>query len=112
MEDESGFINSDRDDVPGSDLSDNLHDFRQLYASSKGFARVSTAKKGGRLYAVKTLRQELSADRMARVALRKEYDAAYPVDSPYVARTFDFISLPGLGDAIVMEYCPGNTLAD
>lgn len=70
------------------------------------------AKKQGRNFIVKTLREEFRNDAAARAALRKEYDSGFPVDSRFVARTIDLTALPDYGPALITEYCPGQTLAE
>lgn len=113
MQEESGFFTTS--DLSAEEASrggghDSYHDFRTLYTSQNGFCRLLLARRYGRLFAVKTLRPEYRGNIVAEAALRKEYDAAAMVDSTYVARTFDFVSLPDYGNSIILEYCPGETL--
>lgn len=112
MREESGFFSpEDFDSRP--DVNDGqFHDFRLLYYSARGFTRVFLAKKQGRNFIVKTLREEFRNDAAARAALRKEYDSGFPVDSRFVARTIDLTALPDYGPALITEYCSGQTLAE
>lgn len=112
METESGFFSLVDAAAAASGDAETFHDFREIYASKTGFARLLLAKKQGRLFVVKSLKAAFVNDSVARTALRKEYETAFRVDSPYVARTFDFIDLAGFGRSIVMEYCAGESLAD
>lgn len=110
---ESGYINASANvaaDIHAA-MTDSLHDFRLVYESVKGIGRVFLAKKNGKIFVVKTLRAEYAADPVALAALRKEYDSAFVIDSPYIARTYDFLDVPGLGMSILQEYCPGQNLA-
>ena len=108
---ESGYIGP-ADTRAGGARDDRYHDFRQVYASRRGFARILTAKKNGRIFIFKCLRGEYAGNQIALAALRKEYECGYAVDSPYVVHTLDFDTVEGLGPAIRLEFCPGDTLAD
>lgn len=113
MDTESGFFRAkDLRAIEGIGSHDRLSDFRLIYISRNGLTQLFLAKKNGKLHVVKTLKPEFAADPAAKAALRKEYDAAFLVDSPYVARTYDFLDIEGYGPAIVMEYCPGRSLAE
>lgn len=107
---ESGFFKKPH--FSDSDINTSYHDFRLLHESERGFARIFSARREGRLFIVKTLREPFRDDSVALAQLRKEYDAGYAVDSRYVARTFDFLNIPELGNAIVIEFCSGSSLAD
>lgn len=108
---ESGYF-VPADTRAGGAHDDRYHDFRQVYASRRGFARILTAKKNGRIFIFKCLRGEYAGNQIALAALRKEYECGYAVDSPYVVHTLDFDTVEGLGPAIRLEFCPGDTLAD
>lgn len=108
---ESGYFGP-ADTRAGGSHDDRYHDFRQVYASRRGFARILTAKKNGRIFIFKCLRGEYAGNQIALAALRKEYECGYAVDSPYVVHTLDFDTVEGLGPAIRLELCPGDTLAD
>lgn len=108
---ESGYFGP-VDTRAGGARDDRYHDFRQVYASRRGFARILTAKKNGRIFIFKCLRGEYAGNQIALAALRKEYECGYAVDSPYVVHTLDFDTVEGLGPAIRLEFCPGDTLAD
>lgn len=108
---ESGYFGP-ADTRAGGARDDRYHDFRQVYASRRGFARILTAKKNGRIFIFKCLRGEYAGNQIALAALRKEYECGYAVDSPYVVHTLDFDTVEGLGPAIRLEFCLGDTLAD
>lgn len=108
---ESGYF-VPADTRAGGAHDDRYHDFRQVYASRRGFARILTAKKNGRIFIFKCLRSEYAGNQIALAALRKEYECGYAVDSPHVVHTLDFDTVEGLGPAIRLEFCPGDTLAD
>ena len=110
MDNESGFFDEDvARDVINSNY-DSLTDLRLIYQSRKGFSKIFVAKKNGRLFVIKCLKPEICNDNVALAALRKEYDVSFLIDSPYVARTFDYICRDETGHAILMEFCPGKSL--
>lgn len=111
MADESSFFDTPDDNLAGASADSGYRHFRLIYESEHGFCRLFTARRHGRTYVIKTLREPYLDAPLAHDALRKEFECGMMVDSPYVARTYDFITLPDFGEAIVMEYCPGMTLA-
>lgn len=112
MDSESGFF--DKIDFGSTNLgqTDSFHDFRLIYESTRGFTRLFVAKKSGRLFVIKSLKSEYVDNSVAQMVLRKEYDTAFAIDSPYVARLYDYTDIEDFGKCIVMEYCPGESLAD
>lgn len=110
MAKESGFIN----DISTPDLlqfsTQGLQDFRLLYESTEGFMRVFTARRAGKIFAVKTLRDIYRNDFAAEAYLQKEFEVAISIDSPFVAKTYDLQEIPGFGKAIVEEFCAGVSL--
>lgn len=113
MHDESGFIpKHSRQSSPPFIGREDYHDLRLIFESSSGFCRVFIARRLGKLYVVKCLREIYLNDSAALAALRKEFDAGVMVDSPYVVRTHDLITLPDVGPAIILEYCQGKPLSD
>lgn len=108
MDEESGFFSPPP--AATQSAATGLHDFTLLHESERGFCRVFAAKQDGRLFVVKALRTAIASETVALTALRKEYDAGFAVDSPRVARTLYMADIPALGQAIVMEYCPGASL--
>lgn len=111
MDVESGFFNHQNDaNKTVSIVNEEFSEFTSLYVSVTGYSRVFLAKKGVRLYVIKCLKPEYLHDTVAQVALRKEYEAACYLDSPRVARTYDYLEIPDYGPSIIMEYCPGQTL--
>lgn len=111
MAEESSFFNTPDGNFTGVSADNDYRHFRLIYESEHGFCRLFTARRHGRTYVIKTLREPYLDAPLAHAALRKEFECGIMVDSLYVARTYDFITLPKLGNAIVMEYCPGMTLA-
>ncbi len=108
---ESGFFNSPGSETPYQ-AEESYHDFRPMYISECGVCRVFTARRHGRTFVIKTLKEDFRGNATAIALLRKEYDIAISIDSPYTATAYDFINLPDLGESIVYEYAPGQTLRE
>lgn len=112
MDTESGYINAPTDNDIMLIKTHELHDFRALHESMSGMMRSFTARRDGRIFVVKTLRSCYKNDPVALAALRKEYEIAILIDSPFVVRTYTWEIIPELGESIIMEYCAGDTLED
>lgn len=82
----------------------------RLYCSPSGMMEIHLALRHGRRYILKTIREEHRADPLAHLMLKKEFDISSTLDHPHIRRTLDFVTLPDLGPAIVMEYVDGETL--
>ena len=82
----------------------------RLYCSSSGMMEIHSALRYGRRYILKTIREEYRTDPLARIMLKKEFDISSTLDHPHIRRTLDFITIPELGPAIVMEYVDGEPL--
>lgn len=97
MDSESGFF--DKIDFGSTNLgqTDSFHDFRLIYESTRGFTRLFVAKKSGRLFVIKSLKSEYVDNSVAQMVLRKEYDTAFAIDSPYVARLYDYTDIEDFG---------------
>jgi len=107
--DESGFFNPDQLNNTKTG-HDGYHDFKLLYTSTKGVCRVFTAHRLGKIFIVKTPKEEYKNEPAAIALLRKEFDIAFAIDSPHTVRTYDFLQLPQLGQSIIYEYITGQTL--
>lgn len=81
-----------------------------FYVSSNGFASLYLARRGGRLFILKAIREEYRSDKVALAALNKEFDIGFRLDVPDVIKTIDMVTLPSVGTALVLEYCSGKNL--
>ncbi len=114
MDDNSDFI------ITPQDASGLEHAFKSekysigkcIYTSEKGFAKIYLAKRNGRLFILKGLREEFRNDPVARAALKKEYDISFSLDLPGIVNVFDLISHEEIGLCIVMKYYSGKNLRE
>lgn len=105
MRQESGFIREiEQEEIVKIPMQE-LKDFRLINESRSGLMRVFTARRSGRLFVVKTLREVFRNDLAANAALKKEYDLSIAIDSPFVAKVYDFKAIPSYGYSIIEEYC-------
>jgi serine/threonine protein kinase len=81
-----------------------------IYTSTSGPARLYTAQRYGKRYVLKLLKPDFELTPTYRTALRKEFEISIQLDHPNICRTFGWEDVPGLGQAIVMEYIDGDTL--
>lgn len=77
---------------------------------SSGCNSLYRAKRGGRLYILKGLREEHRADPLFLSLLQKEYDLTVGLDHPCIVRLFSIEEVPDVGPCIVMENIDGATL--
>lgn len=87
-----------------------LQDIRPVYESHQGMMRVLTARKSGRRFILKTLRDQYKSDPVAIAALKKEYELSISVDSPCVVKVYDLTVVDPYGLTIIEEYCGGKSL--
>ncbi len=83
---------------------------KTVYTSQDGCTRLSKGTLGGRAVALKSLKEGCIGNPLYEGLLRKEYEIGREFDHPNICRTEDFITLPGLGNCIVMQWIEGETL--
>ena len=77
---------------------------------SGGYNSLYRAKRGGRLYVLKGLKEEHRADPLYLAMLQKEYDLMIGLDHPCIVRLYSMEEIPALGPCIVMEHVEGEPL--
>lgn len=85
-------------------------DVQPVYTSQKGICTVYKAQRNGRWWALKTLKPEVSADRMANAMLEKMHDIGSQLNHVNIARTEGLEEVPKLGKCLVTEWVEGTTL--
>ena len=95
------------DFISDKEESDKIETLGIRGATSETFKR----RVDGRLYFVKQLSPEYSADKRYREAFRKEYEVGKSIDSPYIVK-YVAIEEGTDGLCILMEYVNGVTLAE
>lgn len=101
---DSGFI-EERLQV---EESSTYHELRQVAATSH--AVLTVARRGGRLWMLKSLPEDKRQDPLLLSLQRKEYEVLTRLNHPSVVNVYDMVSIPSLGPTIVMEYVDGTTL--
>ncbi|MEA5005828.1 MAG: serine/threonine-protein kinase [Rikenellaceae bacterium] len=80
--------------------------------SGGSYSVITLCRKRGRLFAVKSLKEEFRNDHFYISLLEKEFEIAYELDHPNIYKVIEFTDINTLGPAIVMEYIDGMTLKD
>ncbi len=112
-EESSGFLTDISDEAGLQDtlLAERVFsDLTPIYVSRSGHARLFTARRFGKLYTLKCLKEDFQFSLPYKQALNKEFDIGLQLDHPYICRTIGMEEVPPLGPAIVMEHIDGETL--
>lgn len=87
-----------------------LTDLKSIYVSRHGHARLFTARRYGKLFTLKCLKEDFLFSPPYRQALNKEFEIGMQLDHPAICRTLGIEEVPTLGQTIVMEHIDGETL--
>ena len=101
----SGFVRPD--DILKTDW---FTDFSTV--SSRGYSLLKRAKRHGRWWMLKGLKEQYRQDTVYRALLQKEYEITSQLQHPMVVSVFSLEEVEGLGLCIVMEWIEGLTLKE
>lgn len=96
------------DGIP--ELSDSFTNIEVI--PTLGFCFLAKAKRAGKLFMLKGVKEEYRATEVYNEALRKEHDIMSSLSHPNVIEVYGFEEVEGLGKCIVMEYVEGKPLCD
>lgn len=82
------------------------------YSPANGPTELYTATRYGKRYVLKGLKEQFRNDPIHNLALAKEFEIGISLDHPNIRRTLGLETVDGIGQAIVLEYFDGITLAD
>lgn len=91
-------------------ISQTFTDITECYTSKSGHARIFAAKRFGKRYMLKCLKDDFLMTPAYRLALNKEFEIGVQLDHPNICHTLSMEEVQGIGQAIVMEYVDGETL--
>lgn len=77
---------------------------------SRGVFQLTRAKRQGRWWVLKGLKEEYRDDSIYRALLQKEYEITSQLQHPMVVSAFSLEEVEGLGLCVVMEWIDGLTL--
>lgn len=97
-----------KDDIP--ELGDSFTDIGVI--PTLGFCFLAKAKRGGRWYMLKGVKEEYRTTEVYNEALRKEHDIMSSLSHPNVVEMCSLEEIGSLGMCIVMEYVEGRNLND
>lgn len=101
----SGFVRSD--DIL---RTDRFTDFSTV--PSRGYNLLVRAKRHGRWWMLKGLKESYQNDAVYQVLLQKEYEITSQLQHPMIVSVFSLEEVEGLGLCIVMEWIEGLTLKE
>ena len=101
----SGFVRPD--DIL---KTDRFTDFSTV--PSRGYSLLVRAKRHGRWWMLKGLKEPYRNDAVYQVLLQKEYEITSQLQHPMVVSVFSFEEVEGFGPCIVMEWIEGQTLKE
>lgn len=99
-----------RGQFPSGDFSEILP--LSEFETPAGIYRFYKALRYGRWHLLKALRPDLAADPFYRQLLFKEFEIGYRLQHPNIVQTLGLELVPGVGQAIVLEYIDGQTLRE
>ena len=77
---------------------------------SRGYSLLVRAKRYGRWWLLKGLKEDYRGQTVYQAFLQKEYDILCQMQHPMVVSAFSYESVEGVGDCIVLEWIEGVTL--
>lgn len=92
----------------GGEFFNSFTDFKEL-ASSR-YTVVVRARKNGKWFALKALKEDYRGKAHYELLLKKEYEIGIKFNHPNIVHYIDFLSLDDLGNCIQMEFIVGQTL--
>lgn len=101
----SGFVRPD--DIL---KTDRFTDFSTV--SNRGYSLLTRAKRHGRWWMMKGLKEQYRHDTVFRALLQKEYEITSQLQHPMVVSAFSLEEIGELGLCIVMEWVDGVTLKE
>lgn len=112
-EETSGFVKDITQEVKRQCAlqdSNALTNLTPIYVSASGHARLFTARRFGKQYTLKCLKQDFLLSPVYKQALTKEFEIGLQMEHPYICRTIGMEEVPSLGQCIIMEHIDGETL--
>ena len=82
-----------------------------IHTSGDGPCRLFKGHRNDRLVVYKCLKEELRDDPVHQRMLRREYEIGASLKHPGICEVLDWVSIPGLGDCIEMEWIDGVPLS-
>ena len=103
MDTASGIISSQE-----AHSSERFSDFTPI--PCKGFNILCKAKRYGRWWVLKGLKEQYRQDENYKNLLHKEFDILISLQHPYIVSAYSMEEIPEMGTCIVMEWIDGITL--
>lgn len=99
------FLTNGPEDLP---ISSN--DLELIHSSENGFNVLYRGSKNGRFFIYKALKPEFVGNLLYEELLKKEFDIGFSMTHHGICQYYGFITLPEIGNCIVMEWIDGQNL--
>lgn len=110
-DDVSGFVDNEGED--GTFVQQEVSSFSDMTElPSRGFNRLVKARRYGRMWMLKGLKEEYRGQSVYEALLRKEFDISVKLQHPNIASVSSYEQVEGVGPCIVMEWVDGVTLSE
>lgn len=91
-------------------VNSNFTEFESI--PSRGYCLLTRAKRNGRWWMLKGLKEPYRQDSVYRLMLQKEFDIMSQLQHPMIVSVYSLEEVSGLGLCIVMEWIDGITLKE
>lgn len=91
-------------------MTTGFSDIKECYVSKSGYTRLLRARRFGKTYMLKCLKEDYLYTSLYRMALNKEFEIGLQLEHGNICRTIGLEDLSELGPTIVLEYIDGETL--
>lgn len=109
---QQGDDNSASGFADGADVAVSSHFEETSEQPCRGFNRLVRARRYGRWWMLKGLKDDYRAQQLYRTLLRKEFDILVSLQHPGIVAASSFEEVDGVGPCIVMEWVDGVTLRE
>lgn len=93
-------------------IAQSYTDIKPLHRSERGAFELYRVNHFGKWIVLKALKEEYRNDQFFETILQKEFSIGHQISHKGIVATIDFINLPQIGNAIVLEYINGFSLRE
>jgi len=105
LDEDSGFFDDPTEDDTVSTVAAEL-----IFSSENSWCQLYRIDKAGRFRVYKVLSPQYRGQERYEALLKKEFNIGYSLQHPNICEIFSYCRLPGLGNAIEMEWIDGRAL--
>lgn len=94
------------------EISGKMSIVSEFKESAKGHCRLFIGERMGKKFILKALKEKYRNDPTFTLMIRKEFEIGFSLSHPGIVRTLSLETIEELGECIVEEYVPGNSLEE